>query len=324
MVFSMKSKNIKLMPFTVLENVKPPWSLGHIHAVEMWKRGYTGEGVVVAVLDTGCSTNHPYIKHSIIGGMNFTDDYGSKAANYNDNNGHGTHICGIISAAYNRRNGMSGVAPDAKILVLKVLKADGTGEVAPILRAINMAVNWRGSHGKRVNIIGMSFGTDQNYPELERVINAAAENDILVVTAAGNDGDGKRGTSEVTYPGYYSSVIQVGASDINDKPASFSNTNKHLDIVAPGVDILSLSPNNGYAVMSGTSMAAPHVAGGAALISNYYLREYGKLPTRDQLIYALKRNATKLNFSRNEVGYGLLNMNYFSKNTSSKNKSIFR
>lgn len=309
----MKSNNIKLMPFTVLEKARPPWSLEHIHAVEMWKRGYTGEGVVIAVLDTGCSTTHPYIKHSIIGGMNFTDDYGSKASNYNDNNGHGTHICGIISAAYNRRNGMSGVAPDAKLLVLKVLKADGTGDVTPILRAINMAVNWRGSHGKRVNIIGMSFGTEQNYPELERAINAAAENNILVVTAAGNDGDGKKGTSEITYPGYYNSVMQVGASDINDRPAMFSNTNKNLDIVAPGVDILSLSPNNGYTVMSGTSMAAPHVAGGAALISSYYLREYGKLPSRDQLIYALKRNTTKLSFSRNEVGYGLLNLNYFGK-----------
>ena len=208
---------------------------------------------------------------------------------------------------------MSGVAPDTKLLVLKVLNGDGTGEVEPILRAINMAVNWRGSHGKRVNIIGMSFGTEQNYPELERAINAAAENNILVVTAAGNDGDGKRSTSEVTYPGFYKSVMQVGASDINDKPALFSNTNKNLDIVAPGVDILSLSPNNGYAVMSGTSMAAPHVAGGAALISSYYLKEFGRLPSREQLISTLKRNTTRLNFSRNEVGYGLLNLDYFSK-----------
>ena len=309
----MKCKNIKLLPFTVLESTQPPWSLEHIHAVEMWKRGYTGEGVVVAVLDTGCNISHPYIKHSIIGGMNFTNDYGGKASNYNDNNGHGTHICGIISAAYNRKNGMSGVAPDTKLLVLKVLNGDGTGEVEPILRAINMAVNWRGSHGKRVNIIGMSFGTEQNYPELERAINAAAENNILVVTAAGIDGDGKRSTIEVTYPGFYKSVMQVGASDINDKPALFSNTNKNLDIVAPGVDILSLSPNNGYAVMSGTSMAAPHVAGGAALISSYYLKEFGRLPSREQLISTLKRNTTRLNFSRNEVGYGLLNLDYFSK-----------
>ena len=194
-----------------------------------------------------------------------------------------------------------------------MLKADGTGDITPVSKAINMAVNWRGSHGKRVNIIGMSFGTEQNYSELERAINLAAQNDILVVTAAGNDGDGKRGTSEVTYPGYYKSVMQVGASDINDKPALFSNTNRNLDIVAPGVDILSLNLNNGYTVMSGTSMAAPHVAGGAALISSYYLKEYGRLPTREQLIYMLKRNTTRLNFSRNEVGYGLLNLDYFRK-----------
>lgn len=309
----MKCNNIKLLPFTILENVKAPWSLEHIHAAEMWKRGYTGEGAVIAVLDTGCSTTHPYIKHSIIGGMNFTDDYGGKESNYMDNNGHGTHICGIISAAYNRHNGMSGVAPGAKLLVLKVLKSDGTGDIKPILSAINMAINWRGKNGKRVNIIGMSFGTEQNYPELERAINIAAQNNILVVTAAGNEGDGKRATSEVTYPGYYKSVMQIGASDINDKPALFSNSNKNLDIVAPGVDILSLNLHNGYTVMSGTSMAAPHVEGAAALIINYYLREYGKFPTREQLVYMLKRNTTRLNYSRNEVGYGLLNLNYFKK-----------
>lgn len=300
------------MPFTILENVEPPWSIGHINAPEMWKRGYTGDGAVVAVLDTGCSLTHPYIKHSIIGGMNFTSDYGGRTSNYSDNNGHGTHICGIIAARYNRMNGMSGVAPGAKILSLKVLNADGTGEITPILKAINMAINWRGHHGKRVNIISMSFGTEQNYPELERAVDLAAQNNILVVTAAGNEGDGQKGTHEVIYPGYYSSVMQVGASDINNRPAFFSNSNKRLDIVAPGVDILSLNLNNGYTVMSGTSMASPHVAGGAALLTNYYLREYGKYPSRDWLIHMLKRNAQRLNFSRNEVGYGLMNMDYFN------------
>ncbi len=305
----MKRSHVRLVPFKVLSAIEAPWSISHINAMEMWKRGYTGDGVVVAVLDTGCSAEHPYIKHSIIGGMNFTDE--SKPSDISDANGHGTHICGIISARPNPKNGMRGVAPDAKLLVLKVLDSDGTGEIGPILKAINMAVNWRGSHGKRVNIISMSFGTEQNYPELERAVNMAAQKNILVVTAAGNDGDGQKNTNEVIYPGYYSSVLQVGASDINDDPAGFSNTNKKIDIVAPGVDILSLAPNNSYAVMSGTSMAAPHVAGGAALISSYFLREFGKLPTRNQLELAIKKNATRLGFSRREVGYGLMNLDYF-------------
>ncbi len=306
----MKKSPVKLIPFKILNDPEAPWSLSHINAMEMWKRGYTGDGVVVAVLDTGCDTKHPFIKHSIIGGINFTEE--SKPADYSDRNGHGTHICGIISARTNPKNGMRGVAPDAKLLVLKVLNADGTGEIGPILRAMNMAVNWRGQNGKRVNIISMSFGTEQNYPELERAVNIAAQNNILVVTAAGNEGDGTGNTNEVLYPGYYSSVFQVGASDINDRPAEFSNTNRKIDIVAPGVDILSLAPNNGYTVMSGTSMAAPHVAGGAALISSYFLSEYGRLPSREQLVHALKRNATHLKFSRREVGYGLMNLDFFN------------
>lgn len=309
----MKSKDVKLLPFSVLEKTKPSWANAHIHAKEMWKRGYMGDGVVVAVLDTGCSITHPYIKHSIIGGMNFTTDHMGRSSDFSDNNGHGTHICGIISAAYNRKNGMSGVAPNAKLLVLKVLGEDGSGDISPILKAMNMAVNWRGPGGKRVNIIGMSFGTEQNYRELEDAVNRAADNNILVVAAAGNDGDGTHKTDEIIYPGYYNSVVQVGASDINDEPAAFSNSNKRLDIIAPGVDILSLGLNNNYTVMSGTSMACPHVAGGAALIISYYMKEFGYVPTRKEIMYQLIRNSRKLNYSRSEVGYGLLDLNIFNK-----------
>ncbi len=302
----MKNK-IGLLPFYVLEKQQAPWSLEHIHARQMWSSGYTGDGAVVAVLDTGCAP-HPHIKHSIIGGANFTGDNGGRINDYSDNNGHGTHISGIISASYNRRNGMTGVAPDAKLLVFKVLDKDGSGDITPILRAINAAINWRGHGGKRVNIIGMSFGTGKNYPELEKAVNLAAENDILVVTAAGNDGDGDGGNDEIIYPGYYNSVFQVGASGIDDKPADFSNSNPHLDMIAPGVDILSLSANGGYTVMSGTSMACPHVAGAAALIVSYYLKEYGTYPTRKQMIHHLIRSSRKIDYGRDRVGYGILDL----------------
>ncbi len=302
--------SIRLLPFEVLRTARPPWFLEHVHAGEMWKRGYTGEGAVVAVLDTGCAP-HPFIRNSIIGGMNFTEENRANKSDYSDNNGHGTHVSGIIAAQYNRSNGMSGVSPGAKLLELKVLNSDGTGEIGPILKAIYMAVNWRGRNGRRVNVISMSFGTDIDYPELERAVNYAAKNDILVVTAAGNEGDGKRGTSEVTYPGFYGSVLQVGASNIRDEPALFSNTNRNLDIVAPGVDILSLGLSGSYAVMSGTSMAAPMVAGGVSLIISYYIREMGRYPSREEILRMLKKNTRHLNYSRSEVGYGLMDMDYF-------------
>lgn len=307
----MNSKNISLLPFSVLEKQEPQWALSHINVFPMWKRGYTGDGAVVAILDTGCNYDHPFIRHSIIGGMNLTTDYAGVTSQYMDNNGHGTHICGIVSARYNRKNGMSGVAPDAKLLVFKVLNSDGTGEISPILKAMTMAVNWRGPGGKRVNVIGMSFGTEQNYPQLEQAINTAVKNNILVITAAGNDGDGKKSTNEIIYPGYYDSVLQVGASDINDGPAGFSNSNRHMDIVAPGVDILSLGVNGGYTVMSGTSMACPHVVGGAALIISYFFRNYGYYPTVEQIVHILRQHARRLNFPRNRVGWGLLDLDIF-------------
>ena len=310
----MVSKKISLLPFYVQEKHEAPWSLSHINAIQMWKRGYTGQGAVVAVLDTGCNVLHPYIKHSIIGGVDFTASSKKGASDVTDKNGHGTHVCGIISAARNMKNGMSGVAPDAKLLILKVLNADGSGDIDPILKAIHFAINWRGKNDKRINLIGMSFGTKQHYPELEEAVDRAAKNGILVVTAAGNDGDGDEGTGEILYPGYYGSVLQVGASNINDEPAEFSNSNKHLDIVAPGVDILSLGLKNDYTVMSGTSMACPHVIGGAALLISYYLKEFGKYPTREQLIYHLVKNAKKLNYSQQRVGYGLLDLDIFKGN----------
>ena len=303
-------KKVRLMPFEILEISRPVWSIEHINAQKMWQCGYMGDEAVVAVLDTGCSVQHPYITHSIVCGMNFTSDYGGNESNYADNNGHGSHVCGIISARYNRKNGMSGVAPNAKLLVLKVLKADGSGDVEPIIKAINMAMNWRGKNGRRVNILGMSFGTSRNYPELESVINRVIRENVLVVTAAGNSGDGNTSTSEVSYPGYYRSVMQVGASDMNDRPAAFSNSNRNLDIIAPGVDILSLNAHSGYTVMSGTSMAAPHVEGGAALLVGYYMREYGRRPPYEWLVKMLKYNAKRLNYKRNDVGYGLLNLDY--------------
>ncbi|MBE5817866.1 MAG: serine protease [Clostridiales bacterium] len=307
----MDTKSISLLPFYVQEKHEAPWSLAHINAIEMWRRGYTGQGAVVAVLDTGCNVFHPYIKHSIIGGVDFTSSGKRGASDVSDMNGHGTHVCGIISAAHNRKNGMSGVAPDAKLLVLKVLNEDGSGDIEPILKALRFAVNWRGTNGKRVNVIGMSFGTKQHYPELEEAVDLASQRGILVVTAAGNDGDGNVATGEILYPGYYGSVLQVGASDINDKPAYFSNSNKRLDIVAPGVDILSLGMGNSYTVMSGTSMACPHVIGGAALIISYYLKTFGKYPTREQIISTLIKNTRRLNYSSQWVGYGLLDLDIF-------------
>ena len=116
-----------------------------------------GQDVVVAVLDTGCDTNHIDLKDRIIGGRNFTKDYEADPNVYLDNNGHGTHVAGTIAATENGV-GVLGVAPLAKMLVLKVLAGDGSGSYEQIIEAIHYAVNWRGPNQEKVRIISMSLG----------------------------------------------------------------------------------------------------------------------------------------------------------------------
>lgn len=254
-------------------NQVPAWSppgVSLIAARKMWP-STKGEDAVVAILDTGVDYNHPDLKANIIGGTSFV----ATERDFMDQNGHGTHVAGIIAANYQ----ILGVAPATKILAVKVLNKDGSGSYRGITAGLKFAREWKGPQGQKVNVINMSLGgpepEKEMYQEILRVIQAG----ITVVCAAGNEGDGREETSEISYPAYYPETVAVGAVNLQTRIANFSNTNEHIDIVAPGVETYSTFPGNRYVKLSGTSMAAPHISGAAALIYSRYKKRFGNYPT---------------------------------------------
>lgn len=282
--------NAKLHPFTVQEVVTNaqeliPQGVQFIHAPAQWATGNTGKGVVVAVIDTGVDYNHPDLKANIIGGKDFTGK-----GDYLDGNGHGTHVSGTI-AATNTGAGVVGVAPDVKILALKALGDDGSGDMNNVTEAIRYAT----AYG--VDLISMSLGGPDS-PELHQAVKDAVAKGITVVVAAGNDGDGNPFTEELSYPGAYDEVIEVGAIDFTSHVAYFSNTNHEVDILAPGVGILSTYLNGQYAKLDGTSMATPHVAGAVALLKSKVVADYTH---GDFILNVAPKNAAPSNMQEPDV-----------------------
>ncbi|WP_188497816.1 S8 family peptidase [Pullulanibacillus pueri] len=273
-----------------------PEGITMIHAPEVWDQTQQGQGAVIAVIDTGIDKDHPDLKTQIIGGRDFTG-----TGDFDDDNGHGTHVSGTILAAANGQ-GVAGVAPKAKVLALKALDAQGSGEESWINAALRYAINWTGPQGEKVNIISMSLGGPAD-PQEHRLIQRAVQNNILVVCAAGNSGDGNPNTDEQSYPGAYPEVVEVGAVDFQRNIADFSNTNSEIDLVAPGVNIISCYPGGRYAQMSGTSMATPHVSGAAAL-----LRHNLQDKSERKLYAELIKHTTDLGLSRNAQGNGVLDL----------------
>jgi len=307
---------MKLIPYRVEQVLEAagetPQGVELVQAPAVWQESRMGEGVVVAVIDTGVQADHPDLKGRIIDGRNFTTDYNGDPHQFSDNNGHGTHVAGTI-AANNDENGVVGVAPKAKILALKVLTADGSGQYQWIIDAINYAVDWKGPNGEKVGVISMSLGGPDDDEDLHNAIKKAVANGIPVVVAAGNDGDDDDRTPEYSYPGDYNEVIQVGAIDFNLKLAPFSNTNDEIDLVAPGVNILSTFPTNRYAVLSGTSMATPHVSGAVALLINATKDYFGRNLTEAELYAQLVKRTFPLGLSGQAEGNGLVYLNLVEK-----------
>lgn len=270
-----------------------PTGVNMINAPLMWNKGYTGDGVKVAILDSGC-IQHPDLINNIIGGKNFTSE-GSET-DYNDLNGHGTHVAGIIAG-----NGkVMGVAPNAKLLILKVLDKTGNGNCQGIYDAINYAIE------QKVDIINMSLGIAINVNEIHTMLKKAVDNNICVVCACGNEGDGKAFTDEYSYPAGYNEAISVGAIDNARVNAVFTNSNKEVDLVAHGVNVVSTHLNNGYHSMSGTSQATPHVTGALALLKEYYRKTFEKEPTEVELYAQLIKRTVELNLDRKLQGQGML------------------
>lgn len=309
--------NLHLIPYRVEEIAEQasqiPEGVRMIHAPEVWEDAQRGKGAIVAILDTGCQPDHPDLQDRIIDGKNFTSDFSGDALNFDDNNGHGTHVAGTVAASYREDGGIAGVAPAAHLLILKVLTGEGSGEYQGIIDGIHYAVDWRGPAGEKVSVISMSLGGPENVAELHVAIKRAMAAGIPVVCAAGNEGDDLHDTDEFAYPGAYGEVIQVGAVDFNRRIANFSNTNDEIDLVAPGTDIYSTFPGGKYASLSGTSMATPHVSGALALIKNISEKEFARDLTEAELYAQLVRRTMPLGYPKTAEGNGLLALDILNK-----------
>jgi serine protease AprX len=250
----------------------------------MNKQGYKGEGVTVGIVDTGIDLSHPDLDHiNLTGWMDIVND---RSEPYDDQ-GHGTHIAGIIAA----KGEISGAAPEVKLVVVKAISSGGSGSDSDVAEGIDYCVE------NGADVICLSLGGMARLLNIGDSTAAACEDAIdqgvYVVAAAGNDGENDDG--DVSSPAVVEGVIAVGAIDKSKKLASFSSIgdndgifplpfddtvdpNKKPEVVAPGVDIISTHLEEGYALASGTSQATAFVAGCIALLleaDSHYQRDGG-------------------------------------------------
>ena len=280
------------------------WGIEAIGADIAHTNGHNGNGIEVAVIDTGIDYGHEELSSNYAGGYDFVNLDSDPI----DDNGHGTHVAGIIAAG----NPNISVAPAAELYALKALDSGGVGYVSDIISAIQWASdpNGDGSASDRLDIINMSFGANVSNIFLRWACNLAYRDGLLLVAAAGNEYGGPVG-----YPAAYNRVIAVSATNSSDELAYFSNTGPEVELAAPGVDIYSTmptydvtlnhSPNNcnqDFDELSGTSMACPHVVGAAALV---WAANDGW--NNDQVRNQLTSTAKDIGLPSNEQGYGLVN-----------------
>ena len=228
-----------------------PWGVARVNADAVWA-SYTGDPVKVAVVDTGIDTSHPDLLGNLKGGMSAV----SYTSSYNDDNGHGSHVAGTIAAVDNSV-GVVGVAPAADLYAVKVLDRRGSGYLSDIVEGLQ----WSVANG--IDVVNMSLGTSAYSLAFDTAVQETIASGVVVVAAAGNSGPG---ASTVGYPAKFAGVIGVSATDSSNNIASFSSRGAEVDLAAPGVSIYSTYKKKGYATLSGTSMASPHVAGVAALV----------------------------------------------------------
>jgi subtilisin family serine protease len=255
-----KNKKCKLPPFKLTPVLsvqeaaqKAGWGITTFNIPKLWEKTQ-GEGVKVAVLDTGVQASHHDLNINVLPGINLIE----RNKEPYDVNAHGTHCAGVI-AAQNNEIGIVGVAPKCQIIPVKILDDKGSGRMDIVAKGIRWAVD------NGADLISMSLGCPFPVQEVRKAIQYAVNYKVPVFCAAGNAGN----KTPLYYPAAYPETISVGAADSSLTLADFSNVDKGLDFIAPGVEILSTVPDNWYAVMNGTSMATPWLVGIAALILSH-------------------------------------------------------
>lgn len=265
-----------------------PWGISRVKAPMCWD-ATKGKGIYVAVLDTGIWP-HNDLAGNLLGGISFVP-----GESWTDGNGHGTHVAGTIAAAMNGF-GVVGVAPCAYLYAIKILDNSGSGQWSWLMSGLYWM---RKYYGCTFDVANMSIGASSAPSAVESYINYAAEQTLLVV-AAGNSG------GPVEYPAKYAKCLAVSAIKSDNTIAPWSCRGPEVELCAPGVDVLSTLPGNNYGTYSGTSMAAPHVSGAAALCRGTH-----RGLDMDHIRNILKSTANDLgNPGKDDLyGYGLVDCN---------------
>ncbi|MFC4602003.1 alpha/beta fold hydrolase, partial [Cohnella hongkongensis] len=279
------TKNGDSYTYRNLSGETTSWGVPAIGGDIAHQAGIKGQGVKVAILDTGIS---PHTDLHISGGISVID---SVYSNFDDN-GHGTHVAGIIGAKINN-TGVVGIAPETELYSVKVLDQFGNGKYSNVIAGIDWAIE------NQMDIISMSFGGHQPSQILHQAIQRATDAGIIVVASAGNEGTGE---NTMLYPALFPEVLSVGAVNKNFERSVFSSTGEELDLVAPGNAILSTTQDGDYGLSSGTSVSAPFVAGAAALIWSQN-RDW----TAEEVKTNMYFNATDLG-EPSHFGYGIVNV----------------
>jgi subtilisin family serine protease len=234
-----------------------PWGIDRIDAELVWPSGNTADPIKVAVIDTGIDVKHPDLIDNLKGGVS-TVGY---TTSYNDDNGHGAHVAGIIGAIDNEI-GVIGAGPKIDLYAVKVLDRRGSGYLSDVIEGLDWAIT------QGMAVVNMSLGTSADILSFQEAVQRVNAAGIVQVAAAGNSG------GSVIYPAAYPEVIAVSATDNTNTIASWSSHGPEIDLAAPGVNIYSTYKGSSYKTLSGTSMASPHVAGSAALALNTAIGSY--------------------------------------------------
>jgi subtilisin family serine protease len=274
------------------------WGVKHIGAGEVHPTN-SGEGVKVAILDTGIDYTHPDLDDNYAGGYDFVNGDSDPL----DDHSHGTAVAGVVAAEDNG-SGVVGVAPRARLYALKVLDNRGTGRVSYIIAALEWAV------GHDIDVVNMSLGSPDDSLILHTAIISAYEAGLVLVAAAGNSNPcpGSPAADNVLYPARFNEVIAVAATDQSNARVCYSSTGPAVELAAPGKSVWTTYPTtkpSDYAFFSGTSAASPHVAGAAALVL-----ASGISNTNDGVRLWLQETADDLGAAGRDTwyGFGLVNV----------------
>jgi subtilisin family serine protease len=270
------------------------WAVTSTESNKAWSLVNQKKTVKVAIVDTGVDYNHPDLKNRVLTEMGY--NFVGNNKDVIDDNWHGTHIAGIIAAEMNNNQGITGIVGplDVKIIPVKVLDKNGQGDSPIIAEGIKYAAN------KGADIINISIGFKAKDSYIEDAVNYANRKGVLVIAAAGNDNS----NSDLYSPAGDKGVFTVAAVDSSYNKASFSNYGSAIMLAAPGVDIISTAPGNSYEYRNGTSMAAPAVAGVAAMMK----AENPKLtPEEIQKILIASSNDIMTSGKDDYSGYGFVN-----------------